>query len=64
MYDGSGYNSWIEIRLKTGQTITIEFEGTIHIRSSVADGMRKQKWGSQAVNLVDLVDEEFVQKVG
>ena len=64
MYDGSGYNSWIEIRLKNGQTIQIQFEGTIEIQSSVADGMRKQKWGGQAINLVDLVDEEFVQRMG
>ena len=62
--DSSGYDHYVEIRLKNGQTITVEFEGTIHIRSHVADGMRSNKWGGQAVNLVDLVDETFEQSMG
>jgi len=64
MWDDSGYNSWIEIRLKNGQTISIEFEGTIEINSSVADGMRKRKWGGMSANMVSLVEETFTQRMG
>lgn len=64
IFDGSGYESWVEIRLKNGQTISIEFEGTIRIESFVADGMRKNKWGGKSVNTIFLVDETFAQSRG
>ena len=60
--DGSGYEDYVEIRLKNGQTITIELWDTINIRSYVANGIRTNERGGREVNQVCLVNETFTQR--